>query len=118
MAKRTLAFYDTDLPEELNYTDQLLQLFPSDLQLGLARANLLSVLGRYSQRLEILKGLAQKNQTDPACWKQYALELRADARQHLQALYLLRTAVRGNPTLARSYSTVGRIVAQQRRVDG
>src|SRR5260370_40615216 len=105
MAKRTLAFYDTDLPEELNYTDQLLQLCPDDLQLGVARANLLSVLGRYSQRLEILKELAQKDQTDPACWQQYALELGADARLHPQALYHLRKAVRGHPRLDRTYAT-------------
>jgi tetratricopeptide (TPR) repeat protein len=116
-AKRALAIYDTDLPEELNCTEQLLQLFPDDLQLGFARTNLLSVLGRYSQRLEILQTMAQKGQSDPACWQQYALELSADARQHPQALYLLRRAIRANPMLARAYTTLARIRSAQRKFE-
>src|ERR1019366_5278328 len=75
------------------------------------------VMGRYTQRLEILKRLAQKKETDPACWQQYALELSADARQYPQALYLLRKATRANPMLARSYGTLARIRSAQRKFD-
>ena len=41
----------------------------------------------------------------------------ADARQHPQALYLLRRAVRRNPMLARAYSTLARIRSAQRKFD-
>lgn len=116
-AKRTLAFYDTDLPAELTHVERLLELFPGDLHLELVRANLLSVMGRYAQRLELLKRLAERKETDPACWQQYALELSADARQHPQALYLLRKAARANPLLARTYATLARIRSSQRKFD-
>ena len=117
MAQRTLAIYDTDLPQELLLNERLLDLFPSDRHLSLVRANLLSVLGRYQQRLEILKDLAERKDSDPACWQQYALELSADSRQHPQALYLLRKASRVNPMLARVYSTLARIRTVQRKFD-
>src|SRR5262249_46104588 len=105
MAKRTLAFYDTHLPAELMHTERLLDLFPDDLHYELNRANLLSIMGRYNQRLEILQRVAEKKETDPACWQQYAWELTADARKHTRALYLLRRASRVpiDPMLAQTY---------------
>jgi cellulose synthase operon protein C len=116
-AKRLLALYDADLPEELKHTEELLELFPGDQHLEWHRARILGVLGRYSERVEILKRLAEKPNADPACWQLYAQELSADARQHAQALYLLRKAIRRNPLYAYSYGTLARIRATQRKFD-
>lgn len=116
-ARRILAHYDADMPEELIQTERMLELFPGDLYLELARANILSVLGRYHERLAILKRLAELKESDPACWQQYAWELSIDARKHPQALYLLRRAARVNPMLARTYSTLARIKSMQRDFD-
>jgi cellulose synthase operon protein C len=116
-AKRLLALYDADLPEELKHTEELLELFPGDQHLEWHRARILGVLGRYSERVEILKRLADKPDADPACYQLYAQELGSDARQHAQALYLLRKAIRRNPLYAYSYSTLARIRATQHRLD-
>lgn len=116
-ARRTIAAYDADPPEQLKQTERLLQLFPGDQALELARSHLLSVLGRYQERVEILKRVCAKKESDPACWHQYALELAADARQHPTALYLLRRAARINPMLARTYTALARIRVTQRKFD-
>ncbi|MBI1831544.1 MAG: tetratricopeptide repeat protein, partial [Planctomycetes bacterium] len=116
-ARRILAHYDADLPEELIQTDRMLELFPGDLHFELARANILSILGRYHERVGILKRVAEQKDSDPACWQQYAWELSIDAREHPRALYLLRRAARANPMLARTYSTLARIKSMQRDFD-
>jgi tetratricopeptide (TPR) repeat protein len=118
-ANLTLATYDTDQPQALLHLERLLELFPGDLHFQLRRAGLLSVLGRYNERLEILKRVAEQKESDPACWQQYAWELIADARQHPKALYLLRKACRISidPMLARAYGALARIKSMQRKFD-
>ncbi len=112
-ARRFLAYYDADLPQELLCVEQLLTLFPSDLRLQLDRAYCLSVLGRREERLELLRRLSEQKETDPACWQLYAQELSADARRNPETLYLLKKAVRatppGAPLQGRLLDTLARI---------
>ena len=46
------------------------------------------------QRLETLKRLAEKKETDPACWNSYAAELMMDARRDTETLYWLKRTIR------------------------
>ncbi len=120
-ARRALANYDGDQPAGLDATAQLLQLFPGDLFLELARADYLRVLGRREQRLEILKRLSEKKETDPACWQFYAEELATDPRRDTETLYLLKRAIRATaptaPLQGRLLDLFARIRLDQRKFD-
>lgn len=120
-ARRSLAIYDADQPAGLLATEQLLQMFPDDQFLELARADYLRHLGRREQRLEILKRLAEKKDSDPACWHFYAQELSIDARNDPQTTYLLRKAIRATPGQAplqgRLLETLARIRWSQTKFD-
>jgi tetratricopeptide (TPR) repeat protein len=93
-ARRALANYDGDQGAGLAANDQLLNLFADDLALALSRVNYLRVVGGREQRINILKELADREETDPACWLSYAEELLQDPRQDDETLYLLRKAIR------------------------
>jgi tetratricopeptide (TPR) repeat protein len=120
-AKRALCIYDADQPAGLIVTEQLLKMFPGDLFLELSRADYLRWLGRYEERIEILKKLAEQKETDPACWHFYAQELSADARNDVQTIYYLRKSIRTTPPQAplhgRLLNTLARLRWNQRKFD-
>ena len=121
IAQRGLANYDGDQPTGLIATEQLLELFPGDLFLELARAEYLRVLGRREQRLELLKNLSEKKETDPACWQFYAEELATDARRDPETLYWLKKGIRATapnvPLQGRLLDLLARIRMDQRKFD-
>lgn len=116
-ARRTLAHYDGNPTEILGSVEQLLRHFPDDIALLLARASCLSQMSRREEYLAILKQLAERTPTDPVCWQRYGYEVGMDAREHVQALYLLKRAMRGNPGNAGNYCNLAHIRWAQRRFD-
>lgn len=120
-AMRALANYDADPPAGLLATDQLLKLFPGDLFLELARADYLRTLGKREQRLDLLRQLSERKETDPACWQFYAEELAGDARRDSETLYHLRKAIRATPAQAplqgRLLDLLARIRMDQRKYE-
>src|SRR5207302_9224565 len=95
--RRALAAYDADPSERLASVEAMLAHFPEDNNLQLARISCLRELARRDERLALLRELCERPGADPIFWQQYADELSADAREHEQAIRLLRKAIRRRP---------------------
>ena len=100
----SLARYDGDPTDQLNLVDQLLAQFPSDTNLLLMKLSWLSEFGQRAQRIELLRTACTGDQTHPILWSRLAAELLDDARDHAEAFYQLKRALRYNPNDARSLS--------------
>ncbi len=115
LARRVLGWYDANPTEVLAWTDKMLELYPNDLGLQVAKASCLRDLARREERLTLLRELAERKETDPACWGQYAQELALDPREHDQARYLLRRVLRTMPGHYSAYWTLAQLLWDQRR---
>lgn len=93
-ARRAVAAYDQDHPAELDSLRRLLELYPSDGGLHLAKLNCLLALGRRQERREELCRLAEKEDSDPVFQQAYAAELGQDGRHYEEAVRRLRKAIR------------------------
>ena len=92
LARRLIADYDNNVPEQLACVQKLLGLFPGDERLSLTLLSCLRDLGRREDRLELLQQLVKKENCHPLFWKELAVELSDDSREQALALkYLLRT---------------------------
>ena len=100
----SLARYDGDPTFQLELVEKLLEQFPSDTNLLLMKLGMLSEFGQRSQRIEILRTACTGDQTHPLLWSRLASELLDDARDHAEAYYQLRRALRYNPSDARALS--------------
>ncbi|HXG12163.1 MAG TPA: tetratricopeptide repeat protein [Gemmataceae bacterium] len=117
LARRVLAGYDADPAGALAAAEQMLKLYPDDVLAQLTKVSCLRELGRREERLALLKQMCDKPDSDPVCWQQYAQELAADAREHVQAMRLLRRAIRCRPTHASIYSFLANLLWDQRRFE-
>jgi tetratricopeptide (TPR) repeat protein len=91
-ARRLIAEYDNNVPEQLACVEKLLKLFPQDERLSLSLLFCLRNLGRRADRLQLLESLVRKKDCHSLMWKELAIELRDDSREHDRALkYLLKT---------------------------
>ncbi len=100
----SLARYDSDPTAQAEIVEKLLQQFPTDANLLLMKLGLLSEFGQRAQRIEILRGACTGDKTHPILWSRLAGELLDDARDHDEAFYQLRRALRYNPSDARALS--------------
>ena len=97
-AHRAIAAYDSNTPAMLQCVNELLQQFPDDGNLQLAKLSCLRDLARRDERLEALKEICARPTADPIFWLQYGQELAADARQHCEASTSVRRAMRMRST--------------------
>lgn len=116
-ARRRLALYDANPAELLAAVEQLLQLFPDEQVYQLARLSCLRDLARRDERLETYRRLCDTRESHPMFWQQYAQELRLDARQHDEAMFLLKRAIRYWPQEPGSYYILGHVLWDQRRFE-
>lgn len=115
LARRYLAGYDGNATEALASSDQMLKLYPDDVSARLTRVSCLRELGRREERLELLREMCAKPDSDPICWQQLAQELSNDAREHTRAVHLLRRSIRHRPTQASLFACLASIRWDQRR---
>ena len=116
-ARRRLALYDCNPTEQLAAVERLLEYAAGDQVLQLERLGLLRDLAHREERLETYKILCGRKETHPIFWQQYAQELRADARRHDDAVWLLRRAIHRWPTEANNYFILANIFWDQRKFD-
>lgn len=96
--RRALAMYDGDETATLAATEQLLAIYPDDVNLQLSKAYSLSLLGSRTQQLDWLAGVTAGSFPDPVALIRYAQLLAADGRRIREALALLDRALRRIPT--------------------
>jgi tetratricopeptide (TPR) repeat protein len=109
-ARRALASYDSDSAELLACADALLQQFPDDANLRLARLSYSHGFESRDERLRRLREIAEGENTDPLFWQQYAQELDDDAREHATALRWINRSLRARPLEAGSLYILGNIL--------
>jgi tetratricopeptide (TPR) repeat protein len=113
-AQRSLAAYDANSTASLLCVNKLLDIFPGDANLRLAKLAWLRD-APYEERLQFLKNVCDDKNPDPIFWAQYAQELKADAREHGAALRLMSRSLRARPMDAASFSILADIWWCQRR---
>jgi cellulose synthase operon protein C len=113
--RRRLAVYDNNLHERLTAAEILLKEFPDNAGMQLEHLSCLRDLAHRDQRLEIYQRICAKKDAHPIFWQQYAQELRADARRHEDAIWLLRRAIRRWPTHSANYYILANILWDRRR---
>ncbi len=115
-ARARLASYDGDPATGLKCTERLLEQFPDAAMFRMLMLSFLTELARREQRLELLREACHGPHTAVVYWQRYAAELSDDARQHPQAAYWLRRAIRADPTAGENYRLLGNIQwTRQRR---
>jgi len=93
-ARRALARYDDNPHLERNAIEVLLERYPDDQPLQLARLQSLRQLADREERLGWLADVALRPAADPVLMVEYAVELSEDERQLDQARWVLRRALR------------------------
>lgn len=116
-AQMQLAGYDGNQRAQLAALEKLLGRFPEDGVLQLNRLSLLRNLSRRDELLQTLATLSNKPEADSVFMLLYAQELAADARQHDQALSLLKTALRKRPTDPHAYHTLAELYWNRQQFD-
>jgi len=114
-ARRALAHYDANPAEILGAVQHLLDLYPGDVNLLLARTSVLRDMGRRQDILSWLRDVCVRRDSDPLLWQELAWELGQDARQHAAALRWLDRAQRRRPADASACFIRGHILWQQGR---
>lgn len=102
MAERSLARYDGDELRELRLIEQLLEQFPDDLNLQVAKANVLGYLARNQDKIEYLEQQVERAQPNPhpLLVEQLASVLVKDHRRGQQAAEHLQYVLYRQPTNA------------------
>lgn len=114
-AQRSLAGYDSDTAATLECIEKSLAAFPEDSNALLSKLSCLRMLGRREERVSLLRAAAAKKGADPVFWSQLAQELRDDAREHPEAVRLLRRALRLRRFDAGNYHVLAGILWDQCR---
>lgn len=116
-ARRSLAAYDGDHATALSVLEDELKLFPDDGRLALQRLSYLRGIGRRQERLQTLRDLTASKEADPVFWTYLALELKDDARDHDEAMRLVRKAIRQTRGDTRNYHTLAGLLWEEDRRD-
>ncbi|MFO0943068.1 MAG: tetratricopeptide repeat protein [Pirellulales bacterium] len=112
-SQMALSRYDSNTPEHLRLSEKLLEQFPKDANLQLLRISCLTELGTRDQRLEALRAACDREDSHPLFWTRLAVELADDARQHPEAIWRLRRALRGYQVDGRALSLWGNLLWDQ-----
>jgi tetratricopeptide (TPR) repeat protein len=116
-AQFIVARYDAHNAEQLAAVDRMLERFPDDPTLLLARAGCLRELDRREERLSLLRRLSSQANADLIFAQQYAQELIPDSRQHGTAERLLRRVIQNRPYVAAAYFFLANLLWDQQRQD-
>lgn len=103
-ARLSLARYDSSPTDQMSLVERLLAQFPNDANLLLMKCSLLNEFGQRSQRIDLLRSVCQGEKAHPIFWSRLAAELLDDARDHDEAYYQLRRALRFNQGDGRTLS--------------
>jgi tetratricopeptide (TPR) repeat protein len=95
--QRAVAAYDANPSEMLAPIEKLLAQFPDDVNLQLARLACLRDLMPREDRLTQLRAACAKKASDPLLWRELAMELSRDGREHGLALHGLDRVLRFRP---------------------
>jgi len=114
-ARARLATYDGDASTALRCTERLLEQFPDAPMFRLLKLSFLGELARREQRTELLREACRGPETAVVFWQRYAAELLDDARQHREAAYWLRRAMRADPAAGENYRLLGHVFWRARR---
>lgn len=109
-AQRALLNYDGDDAGRLRLNDALLEKYPRDVNLRLARQSLLYQLGRRDECLAYLAAQCDGPDSHPLLCMAYAEMLRDDARELPHARHLLRRVLRVMPLKAEVYHKLGHVL--------
>lgn len=107
--RASIADYDGDTPGVLAVADQMLARYPDEVDPLLSKLSCLRHIGRRSDRLTLLEEACRGNLSNPLLWTRYADELTDDARQHGEAEYWLRRAIRAAPQDAKGYNLLASV---------
>jgi tetratricopeptide (TPR) repeat protein len=97
-AAREIAAYDHNDRRLLETTRALIALHPGETNFQLDETQCLQRMGHNAEARELLRRRATQRNTTPVHWREYAGELRDDARQLPLTQKLLRRALRRMPT--------------------
>lgn len=97
-ARLALAVYDADASGLLRALEELLKLFPEDVNFRIGQLSCLRELGRRDDRLAVFAQCCEGSKADPILQRQYAQELLVDAREHARTVRLARRVLRVRPT--------------------
>lgn len=109
----SLARYDSDINEQLNSFEKLLEQFPKDVNYQLGKLYCLSELGRREERIEMLRETLKQDTCDPMFWTRLASELASDAREQKNVIDLYRRAIKYRPHDASAVSGLASICMDQ-----
>lgn len=116
-AERSLAAYDANSVELLACIEKLVARYPEDQNFQLCRLSLLREHATREERLQALKEICDREETDPLFWQQYAQELGMDARRQEESIRLLRRTLRCRPLDAPVYFILANTLWDQRKWD-
>lgn len=116
-ADRAIQSYDTNLPALLKCLEQLLNQFPEDGNLLLAKLSCLRELGRREDRMDFLKNICLRPEVDAVFHQQLAEELMLDFRQNRAAALAIRRSLRLQPFNSFSLSTLANQLWNQRQFE-
>ena len=114
-ARRRLAAYDADPIAALSVIERQLQRSPDDERLLLNRLACMRDISCRDDRIAVYQRACSKRNAHPLFFQQYAHELRSDARQHTEAMDLLRRAIRLSPLEPSNYAALASLLWDQRR---
>lgn len=96
-ARRALAYYDDNPLRVHEAIEALRKLYPNEPNLRLEELAALDRLGRRAERLQRLREFAHSPGADPVFWREYAEQLRSDARENRRAMRYARRLMRVRP---------------------
>jgi tetratricopeptide (TPR) repeat protein len=111
-AQRAMMAYDGDRQGEFTLTEELLLQFPDDMNLKLAKAYLLCIVGSRAQQETWWQQFATAPHADPVAVARYADFLAEDGREHATAQRLYARALTLNPVHAASWSGLASLTWQ------
>ncbi len=117
LAQRELARYDGDTAALLGFDNQMLAQFEDQPAFVLSKLSLLRDLARRDERLDLCRRMIAKEAPHPEFWSQLGQLLSDDARQHDEAQFWLRRALRASPSDAGNYFILANIRWTQRRFE-
>lgn len=116
-ARWTVANYDTNIPGVRSALDELLKLFPDDVNLRLNDISISAQSTSRAERLEKLEGYSKAKETDPLFWQMFGYELGLDAREHDRGIHWLFRSLRRSPGDALTIRSLGDIMWSKRRFE-
>lgn len=116
-AKWSLAGYDQNHVHLLAAIEELLAIFPDDVNLKMTKLHCLRQQSAKDERVKLLLDLCKSEKTDPLFWYQYAAELSSDARQHPKAMRWAWRAAKARPADGANVHLLANIFWSRRNFD-